>query len=79
MVEKKDIEKSIKTVIDPHTGISLVEMGLIKSINIKDGIVKIKMTLTTPACPMAHILVQRVREAAASVKGVKKVDVDLVF
>jgi len=79
MVSKEDVESKLRTVIDPHTGISLVDMGLIKSIEVDGDSVSIKMTLTTPACPMAQMLVEQVREAAASVEGVKKVDVELVF
>lgn len=79
MVSEQDVKKKLKSVIDPHMGISLVEMGLIKSISVKGDSVNIKMTLTTPACPMAQMLVEQVRSAAASVRGVKKAEVDLVF
>ena len=79
MVTEKDVMEKLKTVIDPHTGISLVEMGLIKRVKVKEERVSIKMTLTTPACPMAQMLVEQIRSAAASVKGIKKVEVEMIF
>jgi len=84
MVNPQELEKKVlealKTVIDPEIGISLVDMGLIKEITADDnGNVHIKMTLTTPGCPLANLLLMSVEDAARSVEGVKNVKVDLVF
>jgi len=78
-LERKVLE-ALKTVIDPEIGISIVDLGLIREITAdKDGNVHIKMTLTTPGCPLMNLLLLSAEEAAKSVEGVKSVKVELVF
>ena len=63
----------------PELGKNLVELNLIREINIEDKNVFIKMTLTTPFCPLVNYLVQQVKEKVASLDGVEQVDVQLVW
>jgi len=79
MITEKEIKDKLKEVVDPHTQINLVDMDLIKEVDVKDKMVKIKMTLTNPACPLAYFLVSKVREKVKELKGVEQVLVDLVF
>lgn len=75
-----DIIEAIKTVSDPEIMINVYDLGLIYKVNQADnGDLNIEMTLTAPACPMAEILPQQVADAAASVKGVGKVEVKVVW
>ena len=74
---KDKIMKALEKVIDPETGINVVKMGMIKSIQINGGNAKIKFTPTTPLCPMIGYLVDQIKQAAKSVKGIKKVDVEV--
>lgn len=76
---KKQIIEALKEVIDPEIGISLVEMDLIRDILIEGDRVKIKMTLTTPGCPLASYLADQVKKKVESLKGIKKVEVEIVF
>lgn len=78
-MNKQDIINVLKTVIDPEIGVNVVDLGLIYDIDINNYNVKIRMTLTTPMCPLGPIIVDNVRRAAESIKGVKKVDVEVVF
>jgi len=79
MVTKEEIIKALKEVVDPEIGLSLVDMDLIKEILIDGNKVKVKMTLTTPACPLANILVADVKRKVESLEGVKEAGVELVF
>ncbi|MGQ9694019.1 MAG: metal-sulfur cluster assembly factor [Thermodesulfobacteriota bacterium] len=79
MVTKEKIIKALKEVIDPEVGINLVDMDLIKDVLIEGEEVKVKMTLTTPGCPLANVLAENVRKKVESVEGVKKAGVELVF
>lgn len=86
MVEKKDIEEALKDVLDPDTGKSVVEMGLIKDIEIEGDIAKIKMEAAPSQCPMfssscPHMekLSEEIGKKAASVKGIKKSEIEVVF
>lgn len=76
---KKQIIEVLKEVIDPEIGISLVEMDLIRGVLIEGDKVKIKMTLTTPGCPLASYLVDEVKKKVESLKGVKEVEVEIIF
>jgi len=60
-------------------GISLVDMGLIYDVKVDKDKVHVKMTLTTPGCPMHAFMVQDVREKVKALKGVKDVKVELVW
>lgn len=79
MATKEEIIKALKEVIDPEVGISLVDMDLIKEILIDGDKVKVKMTLTTPGCPLANMLVADVKRKVESLEGVKEAEVELVF
>ncbi|MCS6890036.1 MAG: SUF system Fe-S cluster assembly protein [Rhodovarius sp.] len=71
---------ALKTVYDPEIPCDIYEIGLIYAIEIADdGAVKIEMTLTTPSCPSAQELPERVREAVSAVPGVREAKVELVW
>lgn len=71
MITKERITEALKEVIDPETGVSLVEMNLIKDVLIEGDKVKVKMTLTIPGCPLANQLVNEVKKKVESLEGVK--------
>jgi len=75
-----DITEAIKTVFDPEIPINVYDLGLIYKINQEpSGDLHIDMSLTAPGCPVAGILPQQVADAAASVKGVGRVEVEVVW
>jgi FeS assembly SUF system protein len=75
----KVIEK-LKEVYDPEIPVNIYDLGLIYNVNVDEkNNVNIIMTLTAPGCPLADILVEDVKKAALSVKGIKNVKVDLTF
>lgn len=77
---EQQIVENLRLVLDPELGFNLIDLGMIYSIDIKDGgIVDICMTTTTPGCPAAAFLTEAVRASAASVEGVHAVKVELVY
>jgi FeS assembly SUF system protein len=75
-----DIVEAIKTVYDPEIPINIYDLGLIYKINqSENGDVHIDMSLTAPGCPVAGILPQQVADAVASISGVGKVEVEIVW
>ena len=75
-----DIVAALKTVYDPEIPADIYELGLIYKVDIDDNRnVKIDMTLTAPACPVAGEMPIWVENAVASVDGVGLVEVDMVF
>ncbi|MDI6888725.1 MAG: metal-sulfur cluster assembly factor [Methanocellales archaeon] len=79
MVTEQEVKEALKDVIDPHVGVSLVDMDLIKDVAIDDDVVKIKMMLTTPFCPLSNQLVHAVKSRVEQIEGVERADVELVF
>ncbi len=78
ITEEKVIEK-LKEILDPELHISVWDLGLIYKIDIKDDIVYIDMTLTTPGCPLMTTLPLYVKQELAKLEGVKDADVKLVW
>ena len=77
---KDDIIGALKSVQDPEIMINIFDLGLIYDINQKEnGDVDIKMTLTSPTCPMGPEMIQMAAHAVASVVGVGVVKVVLTF
>ena len=77
---KDKIVAEIKKIYDPEIPVNIYELGLIYDIIIqKDNSVKIKMTLTTPNCPVAESLPKEVKDSVMQVEGIDEVDLDLVW
>jgi len=70
----------LRTVYDPEIPVNIYDLGLIYEIDIAaNGNVKIIMTLTAPACPVAGEMPQQVANAVSVVKGVGEVEVSLTW
>lgn len=71
---------AISTVFDPEIPVNIYELGLIYNIAIDlEKNVTIRMTLTSPACPVAGTLPGEVERKVESVEEVKKATVELVW
>lgn len=71
---------ALREVYDPEIPVNIYEMGLIYTIDIQDdGQVGVKMTLTSPACPVAGTLPGEVQAKVESVDGVRAADVEVVW
>jgi FeS assembly SUF system protein len=74
------IVEALKTVYDPEIPVNIYELGLIYDIDLlEEGAVKVKMTLTSPGCPVAGSLPGEVQAKVQGVPGVGAVDVELVW
>ena len=70
----------LKTVYDPEIPVDIWELGLIYDLDVDEGGgVRIRMTLTSPMCPVAETLPPEVEAKARSVAGVSDVKLDLVW
>jgi len=77
---KEKIIKEIKKIYDPEIPVNIYELGLIYEVKVeKDNNVKVKMTLTTPNCPVAESLPKEVKDSIMQVKEVNDVDLELVW
>jgi FeS assembly SUF system protein len=72
--------EALKTCYDPEIPVNIYELGLIYEVRVAaDGAVAIKMTLTSPACPVAGSLPGEVEAKARAVAGVTSAAVELVW
>ena len=77
---KAKIINEIKKIYDPEIPVNIYELGLIYDIKIeKNSNIKVKMTLTTPNCPVAESLPKEVKDSIMEIKEVKDVDLQLVW
>ncbi|MCK4372950.1 MAG: DUF59 domain-containing protein [candidate division Zixibacteria bacterium] len=80
MPKKEDVLEALKPVRDPEIQVGIVDLGLIYDIDIEpDGLVQIKMTLTTPACPYGEMLINMAHRAVQVLDGVTEVRIALVW
>ena len=77
---KEKIVSEIKKIYDPEIPVNIYDLGLIYDVIVdEDNNVDVKMTLTTPNCPVAGSLPQEVENTVKEVKDVKKVNLELVW
>ena len=70
----------LKTVYDPEIPVDIYELGLIYDVQVReDDSVYVKMTLTSPMCPVAEILPVEVEEKVRAVPGVSACELELVW
>ncbi len=61
-------------------GLSITDLGLVYDVSIEpQGKVRIKMTLTTPACPYGEVLIGQAHRAVAELDNVREVEITLVW
>ena len=76
---KEKVIAEIKKIYDPEIPVNIYELGLIYDIFVSNSEVKVKMTLTTPNCPVAESLPKEVKDSIMQLEEVDKVDLDLVW
>lgn len=69
----------LKEVYDPELGINIVDLGLVYEIQEEPDRIYVRMTLTTPGCPMHDTIVDAVRWVLEERTGKSSIDVDVVW
>lgn len=74
------IVEALRSVYDPEIPVNIYELGLIYDVDLQEGgAVHIKMTLTSPACPVAGSLPGEVQNKIEAVPGVTSAEIELVW
>ena len=77
---KEKVIAEIKKIYDPEIPVNIYELGLIYDVTVdENNKVYVKMTLTTPNCPVAESLPKEVKDTIKEIKEVSDVDLDLVW
>ena len=78
-MDKKDaVISALKTVVDPHTGMNVYDMGLISEMEVKGDTASMTFMPTSPFCPVGVELAKSIREAALLVDGIERCTVKVV-
>jgi metal-sulfur cluster biosynthetic enzyme len=76
---RDQIFEVLKTCKDPEIGLDIINLGLIYGMDIREDEVDIRMTLTAMGCPWAGELMDEIKAKVASVPGIEKCNVELVY
>jgi metal-sulfur cluster biosynthetic enzyme len=74
-----DLEAALRGVNDPEYPISVLDMGLIRGLDVDAGTVRVRLTYTSMGCPCKEMIADDVRDALLHVEGVEEVQVEEVF
>ena len=78
-MDRKDIiVEALRGVLDPHTGVSVYDMGLISELVVGEDSVSLTFMPTSPFCPVGIQLAQAIKDQVLTVEGIKKCDVKVV-
>ena len=78
-LSEADIYSALRECYDPEVPVDIVSLGLVYGVTIVDDWVGVKMTLTSPGCPMSNAISQQVKERLKKVPGVGDADVRIVW
>ncbi|MHB8395109.1 MAG: metal-sulfur cluster assembly factor [Candidatus Dormibacteria bacterium] len=80
LLRPEDVEDALREVIDPELGLDIVSLGLIYGVDVKeDGDTNVRMTLTSPYCPLGPMIESQVHAATQFLPGIKDVTVELIW
>jgi FeS assembly SUF system protein len=79
-VIEREVIEALRSCYDPEIPVDIYELGLIYGVTVApDGVVHVRMTLTSPNCPAAQELPAEVGRKVRAVPGVSDARVEIVF
>lgn len=79
MVTKEEVYEVLKTVSDPEIGVDIVNLGLIYQLDINEGKVDLRMTMTAPSCPVTDWILVEAQKRVEEIPGVTECNIELVW
>jgi metal-sulfur cluster biosynthetic enzyme len=78
-VDESDLMDRLHGVIDPELGVNIVDLGLVNGAEVVDGVAHVRVTTTTPACPLGSYMTGEIRRALFGVDKVLDVQVEVTY
>ncbi|GIW46569.1 MAG: hypothetical protein KatS3mg078_0446 [Deltaproteobacteria bacterium] len=78
-VTEQKVLEVLSEVYDPEIPIDIVNLGLIYGIDIKDGRVHVRMTMTAPGCPASAQIAAEAKMLIEEIPGVKEAIIEIVW
>ncbi len=79
MITEDQAREALKQIVDPEIGLNIVDLGLVYDIDIDDATVNVRMTLTSPGCPVGPQLLNGSKAVLEDLEGVEEVNIELVW
>lgn len=79
VVTPDEARDALREVLDPEYPVSLVDLGLIRGIEVDGSEVHVKLTYTCMGCPAMDMIQDDVRERLLEMDGVERVDIEVVW
>lgn len=76
---REQVLDALRNVYDPELGINIVDLGLVYSVDVEDGVVHVTYSLTTMGCPIGPLIEQQMQHFLVTLPGVKAVDAEMVL
>jgi metal-sulfur cluster biosynthetic enzyme len=76
---KEVVFEALRDVFDPEIPVNVVDLGLVYDLQVDDGDVKVKMTLTFAGCGMGPYIAQQAEWRIAEIEDVEDVEVEMVY
>ena len=79
-VLRTPVLRALSRVVDPELALNIVDVGLVYGVTIADDVVKVRVTMTSPACPVTDIILEDIQdELARTFSDELAVEVELVW
>ena len=79
MVTEERAREALKQVEDPELGLNIVDLGLVYDVEVEGGTINVRMTLTSPGCPVGPQILNGAKTVLQDLEGVEEVNVELVW
>ena len=76
---EEEVREALKEVLDPEYPVSLIDLGLIRGIEVDGFTAKIKLTYTCMGCPATDMIQDDIRERLLRMEGIEEVEIEEVW
>ena len=73
------VRELLREVIDPELGLDIVELGLLRAVEVRDGGATVRFTVTTPACPLSSYIEDEIRACLWQLPGLTDLEVECEY
>jgi metal-sulfur cluster biosynthetic enzyme len=79
MVTEEQARETLKQIEDPEIGLNIVDLGLVYDVEVIDKKIYVRMTLTSPGCPVGPQILNGAKMVLQDLEDVEDVDIELVW
>lgn len=78
-VTRDQVRLALRRVKDPELNLNIVDLGLVYDVDVAGSLVRVDMSLTSPACPSGPDIMRDAEDQLRTLEGVGEVEVNLVW